>query len=54
MSEAVTCKKNSVISEPDFKRLLELIDSVSFGSVTLIIQDGKVVQIEKNEKVRLV
>jgi len=25
-----------------------------FGTVTIIIQDGRVVQIEKNEKIRLV
>lgn len=46
--------KKSGISEADLKRLLELIDSVNFGSITLIIQEGRVVQIEKNEKVRLV
>jgi hypothetical protein len=41
------------ISEDDLKKLLELLGTVRFGSVTLIIQDGKVIQIEKNEKVRL-
>ncbi|MCL6570524.1 MAG: YezD family protein [Bacillus sp. (in: Bacteria)] len=30
-----------------------MLDTLQFGSITLIIQDGKVVQIEKNEKVRL-
>lgn len=30
-----------------------LISNLQYGSVTLIVQDGKVVQIEKNEKVRL-
>ncbi len=41
------------VSAEDMKRLLGLLDSVRFGSVTLIIQDGRVVQIEKNEKVRI-
>jgi hypothetical protein len=31
----------------------KMLDTLQFGSITLIIQDGKVVQIEKNEKVRL-
>ncbi|WP_249366415.1 YezD family protein [Neobacillus rhizophilus] len=30
-----------------------MLESIKFGSITLVIQDGKVVQIEKNEKVRL-
>lgn len=35
------------------ERLLQYIQSVQYGSVTVIIQDGKVIQIEKNEKIRL-
>lgn len=42
-----------VISEKDLIHLLELIRTVSFGSISLIIQDGKVIQLEKNEKIRL-
>ncbi|KAB2332180.1 DUF2292 domain-containing protein [Cytobacillus depressus] len=30
-----------------------MLDSLKFGSITIVVQDGKVVQIEKNEKVRL-
>ncbi|MCX7745374.1 MAG: YezD family protein [Clostridia bacterium] len=47
--------ENSIrkISEGDFRKLLTLLDSIKFGSVTLVIQDGRVVQMEKNEKVRL-
>ncbi|WP_081415846.1 YezD family protein [Peribacillus kribbensis] len=30
-----------------------MLASVKYGSITLVIQDGKVIQIEKNEKVRL-
>lgn len=42
------------ISEKDLNKLLDMLKVVKYGSVTLVIQDGKVVQIEKNEKVRLV
>jgi hypothetical protein len=41
------------ISDSDFKKLIELMSTVKFGSIQLIIQDGKVIQIEKNEKLRL-
>lgn len=33
--------------------LEKMMASLKYGSITLVIQDGKVVQIEKNEKVRL-
>ena len=42
-----------VISNNDLKKLLELVNSISHGSVTLFIQDGKAIQIEKHEKMRL-
>lgn len=35
------------------ERLIHNIRDIKFGSVTIIIQDGKIVQIERNEKVRL-
>ncbi|MGN1386233.1 MAG: YezD family protein [Bacillus sp. (in: firmicutes)] len=31
----------------------KMLETVKFGSITLVVQDGKVIQIEKNEKVRL-
>ena len=31
----------------------KMVDSMQYGSITLIIQDNYVVQIEKNEKIRL-
>nr|WP_312470946.1 YezD family protein [Neobacillus sp.] len=30
-----------------------MLVALKFGSITLIVQDGKIVQLEKNEKVRL-
>lgn len=41
------------MSPGDFKKLLEMLKSVKYGSVTIIIQDGRVIQIDKNEKMRL-
>lgn len=45
-------KKNRV-NEKDIQKIIEFIETIQFGSVMLIIQDGKIVQIEKNEKVRI-
>ncbi|HBC94504.1 MAG TPA: DUF2292 domain-containing protein [Pelotomaculum sp.] len=41
------------ISQLDLKKLLEMVKTVSHGSITLIIHDGKIVQIDKSEKLRL-
>ena len=35
------------------EQLKEMLSSMNYGSVTLIVQDNLVVQIEKNEKIRL-
>lgn len=35
------------------KQLEEILQTMKFGSVTLVIQDGKIIQIERNEKIRL-
>ncbi|MCM1166713.1 MAG: YezD family protein [Lachnospiraceae bacterium] len=43
--------------EPKKSSYLEMIDRLiretKYGSVTVIIQDGKVIQIEKTDKIRL-
>jgi hypothetical protein len=49
-----TAEKTEPLSESDLKQLAEILSTVRHGSVTLVIQNGKVVQIEKNEKIRLV
>lgn len=45
--------------EPDrWSRELELLvraalNSIRFGTVTLVVQDGRVIQVDKSEKIRL-
>lgn len=36
-----------------YKKIFKMLDNLSFGSITIVVQDGKVIQIERNEKVRL-
>lgn len=35
------------------KKIKEIIADIKYGSVNLIIQDGKIIQIDKIEKIRL-
>lgn len=36
-----------------FEVLENMLKTLKFGSITLVVQDGRIVQIEKSEKVRL-
>lgn len=47
MAEKETCRETDI-----YRKLAQYIKEIQYGSVTVIIQDGKIVQIEKNEKVR--
>lgn len=43
-----------VKSNNSYQELLsEIIQDIKYGNVVLIIQDGKVIQIDKTEKIRL-
>ncbi|WP_163099848.1 YezD family protein [Peribacillus alkalitolerans] len=44
--------KKDIQLEEVFEKLKEMLSTMSFGSVTLIVQDGKIIQLEKNEKMR--
>lgn len=35
------------------KKVQELISGMKYGSITIIVQDGKIVQIDKTEKHRI-
>lgn len=38
----------------DLERLVhEALASIRFGTVTLVVQDGRVIQVDKSEKIRL-
>ncbi|MFF5994188.1 YezD family protein [Lysinibacillus sp. KU-BSD001] len=45
-----TRKENVEITLENVKKM---VDSMRYGTITLVIQDNYVVQIEKNEKIRL-
>ena len=54
MSENNESKTPKVqLSDEELKILLEYIETVQFGSITLQVQGGRIIQIEKSEKFRL-
>lgn len=50
-------KKESNQREPiasaQLKQIQELARTIRYGSITLVFQDGILIQIEKNEKIRI-
>ncbi len=45
--------RGCTIDEETHKRVIEAVKSTKYGQVTLIIQDSKIVQVDKTEKFRL-
>jgi hypothetical protein len=43
----------NTIEEHELLKVFEMVKQMHYGSVTIVIQDGKIVQIEKNEKIRI-
>lgn len=41
------------VKTEDLDKIRDFIEHIRFGSVTVIVQDGRIVQIEKHEKLRL-
>ncbi|SDB14929.1 hypothetical protein SAMN02910298_00794 [Pseudobutyrivibrio sp. YE44] len=41
------------VTERQLAQIKDYIESIKFGSVNIVIQDGKIIQIDKSEKIRL-
>ena len=41
------------VTKEDLLKIKEFIEDIRIGSVTVIVQEGRIIQIEKKEKVRL-
>lgn len=53
-AEAKIVKENSKrVSVDVAQEILRAVDSIEYGSVEIVIHDGKVVQIECREKIRV-
>ena len=37
----------------NLKKIADMIKDIRYGSLTIIVQDGKIIQIDKTEKVRI-
>lgn len=53
MTATKRVNRPSVWSSEIEELLKESVASVNFGTVTIIIQDGRIIQIDRNEKIRI-
>jgi hypothetical protein len=44
---------NKVSADSYLKIIVEMLENMKYGSLTIIVQDGKVIQLDKNEKYRI-
>lgn len=49
-----TKKEKPVLDAQNLKKLESILNTMNYGSVTIYMQDKKIVQIEKTEKYRIV
>ncbi len=41
------------LTEEEIEKIVSLVKEIQYGSIIINIQDGKIIQIDKNEKFRL-
>lgn len=46
-------EKKAPISPQQIQQIQKMAENLAYGSITLIFQNGKLIQIDKNEKIRL-
>lgn len=49
----MTLSKQQGNIDETLESIKEMLKSIQYGTITLVIQDGHIVQIDKNEKIRL-
>lgn len=42
-----------IIESKKLEEILRMVEQVKYGSITVIIQDGVIIQVDKNEKIRM-
>ncbi len=45
--------RKQTLSQLQIKQIQELADTIRYGSITLVFQDGALIQIDKSEKIRI-
>lgn len=49
----MTPDRNDIWNKELERVVRDSLQSIRFGTVTLVVQDGRVIQVDKNEKIRI-
>lgn len=49
----MAANNETALSAENLRTLEKMLSDMKFGSITIIVQDGKIIQIDKTEKVRV-
>lgn len=49
----MTLDRNDIWNKELERVVRDSLQSIRFGTVTLVVQDGRVIQVDKNEKIRI-
>lgn len=49
----MAANNETALSAENLQTLEKMLSDMKFGSITIIVQDGKIIQIDKTEKVRV-
>lgn len=52
MPENKTVIIKSTVKSDELKKIDEIIKTIKFGSLTIHVEDGRIIQVDKNEKIR--
>ncbi|MBQ8087461.1 MAG: YezD family protein [Clostridia bacterium] len=51
---AEPCVRNgTILTDAQLQKIREAVKDIRYGTVTLVIQDGRLIQIDRSEKIRL-
>lgn len=46
-------RNEGAITQTQLRHIQELAETIRYGSITLVFQDGALIQIDKSEKIRI-
>lgn len=51
--DCVAVNSKELTENKKLEEILKMVEKIRYGSITLIIQDGVIIQVDKNEKIRI-
>ena len=54
MRRTASREKDDTLSADLEQSIRNVLKDIRYGTLTLVVQDGKVIQLDKNEKIRLI